>query len=175
MAVPGEGIPDGSTSHAARLPVVIFQSWLNSKKRRAIFEGFSVEKIDAQNPLVVLIWIKLVSKWDVCFFFSPALGCNPFKDSDVHVIEASWKVLSSHGRQHHHDLRMRDHGAEHRQAGTNLVSDCIHPGNTTGAATASFLEVSAVAIQRVLKFPVLTRRLNASSQLNGIFSICVSA
>jgi len=70
---------------------------------------------------------------------------------------------------------MRDHGAEHRQVVTNLVSSQLHLGNPTDAAAASFLEVSAVATQRVLKFPVLTRRLNASSQLNGIFSICVSA
>jgi hypothetical protein len=70
---------------------------------------------------------------------------------------------------------MRDHSAEHRQVGTNLVSGRLHLGNPAGRRTASFLEESAVAIQRVLKFPVLTRRLNASSQLNGIFSICISA
>ena len=104
-----------------------------------------------------------------------ALGRNPFKDDDVHVIEASWKVLSSPSRQHHNDLRMRYHGAEHRQIGTNLVSRRLHLDKPTDTAAASFIEVSAVAIQRVLRFPILTRRLNASSQLKGIFSICVSA
>ena len=83
--------------------------------------------------------------------------------------------MSNRGRRWHYDLRMRDHSAEHRQVGTNLVSCRLHLGNPAGTAAASFLEVSAVAIQRVLKFPVLSRRLNASSQLNGIFSICVSA
>jgi hypothetical protein len=106
---------------------------------------------------------------------TPAIGRNPFKDDDVHVIEASWKVLSSPSRQHHNDLRMRYHGAEHRQIGTNLVSRRLHLDKPTDTAAASFIEVSAVAIQRVLKFPILTRRLNASSQLKGIFSICVSA
>src|SRR6516165_12336141 len=105
----------------------------------------------------------------------PALGCNPFKNGDVHFIEASWKVLSNRGRQYHHDRRMPDHSADHRQVGTNLVSGRLHPSNPAGTAAASVQEVPAVAIQRVLKFPVLTRRLNASSQLKGIFSICVSA
>jgi hypothetical protein len=54
---------------------------------------------------------------------------------------------------------MRDHGADHRQVGTNLVSSRLHPSNPAGTAAASFLEVPALAIQRVLKFPVLTRRL----------------
>jgi hypothetical protein len=118
---------------------------------------------------------RLASDQKIIWPITSAFGCNPFKDSDVHVIEASWKVLSSPSRQHHNDLRMRDHGAEHGQVGTNLVSSRLHLGNPTGTATASFIELSVVAIQRVLKFPVLTKRLNASSQLNGIFSICVPA
>jgi len=63
-----------------------------------------------------------------------ALGRNPFKDDDVHVIEASWKVLSSPSRQHHNDLRIRYHGAEHRQIGTNLVSRRLHLDKPTGTA-----------------------------------------
>jgi hypothetical protein len=32
---------------------------------------------------------------------TPAFGCDPFKNGDVHAIEASWKVLSRRGRQYH--------------------------------------------------------------------------
>jgi hypothetical protein len=53
------------------------------------------------------------------------LGCDPLKDGDVPVIEASWKALRSRqGRNH--DLSVCDHRCEHRQIGTNVASSRFH-------------------------------------------------
>ena len=49
-----------------------------------------------------------------------AFGCDPLKDDDVLVIEASWKALRN--RQRYCDLRMCDRHCERRKIGINVVS-----------------------------------------------------